>query len=1217
MQQGVVPKICLAFEMRSDQKDPDQSTFKVIPDQDFAHFNFYVTHIFGEELVRTWLPLWGATIKADPEAVTDKLFDSLYGPSENVSNPSTSHTALLTPLDNDLPDEAPKGRKRRLLGRVRKQMGDLCLFGGSPVDAMNHYRAAAEISRAVGDWEWVGSTLESMASAILSVRDANGATKLGTLEVLEITNRLSEARTFYSRRLPKAPYLEAANLIRNSNFWLQQDKRLDMAECLSKCHDIVESLDSTQNLLKIRLLSSIALIYRNANFPRKYAYYIQLICRLCMVGDVPSARSHQLLEQIAPEYDINANSLLPEEKTMFPVNGLGGPGTPHPLSSTSTQDQTSSSPSSLPNARPMPKTRREKMIASGPSWTKLQASILTLLIDLSFASGDTLQSIKYLVYMMREVAPKFLSPLYSSEPTILSPESTDWGMRLRQLSNTLPPPLDTHAGDPLRLGLGIVQRWQPLKDPSVYMHISRSVNDPLFLYRPNRKAKEAIAASANHVFAWEGATIQFEFALRTAALQKTILEDVRIEFVPIVLVTSEPRPGDVRMEVDWLPPLEVDAPPQTSAQIVIDPKETVSVKISSCIPAVRSKKSDNTASTSSNPSVASSKFSDVDPNDPANGNNTNLALDDALQRIADDPKCKILLAPKSLNYTLYNCAFSEPLLPMFETAPKQLLLGCLHYIRSVPTVSIEDAAHPWISYTAATRDAEPIIAVNARPGKSRERNNKSENQQEGNQTSTATQQTNGAGKSIHNLTVATSQLRGEAFSTKLTLKNESKFVVNDFGMTIQENGETVTPNNPSKVIAVPLTSIYETISKALPLMPGEEIQIILKFVAPSLGLVQVSFLMEYRNNRSAENMWRKVRMDYSFKVVESLTPLFLEVSSGLESSLDVLDRAMPHNVMIVSSDSNTLEWRAPTPGLVVDSENYFLLQIALQNKTMLSFHVVKDDQANSTMNSNHNSFVVDPWATKRFCLAFHRNTFVKLMHAKSRTLLSNAGPKAKLTAREAYRNACKQFLGEQMQFSWRSYGNRSGSIHFDPASLITESVLDALIPQRVTTVIHLESSKGEILKLQSSAETSGADAFVVQANTIYKLCAEIKFNGFSADSIANEVIADANNLANEISPNANSEQTDQAENTPNKTSLFSALVRALHLNNKERNVTLIGKSQNIALSPVSRPGQSCTVHIPILFHSVGIYSIVTRVHDKDTEALEDYWTRDISVVVTR
>ena len=492
-------------------------------------------------------------------------------------------------------------------------------------------------------------------------------------------------------------------------------------------------------------------------------------------------------------------------------------------------------------------------------------------------------------------------------------------------------------------------------------------------------------------------------------------------------------------------------------------------------------------------------------------------------------------------------------------------------------------------------------------------------------------------KSTVHLTIAISQLRGETFSTKLVLHNESVYPVDDFGLTIVENGETLSPTKLSQVLVGDTRKIYELIADSLPMLQGEKLEIPLQFVSPSLGLVQLSFQMEYRNNGSAENMWRKVKMDYSFKVVESLKPLQLDVSAGSELSLDVLDRAMPHSVIIVGDAGVTeLPTRsspptnsAPASGLgglplddLLDDEKYILLQLSLQNRTMLSFHVVKDDQATSSL-AQHNAFVLDPWATKLFCLAVHRQSFVVRMKAAARTLISTGAIKKGANASvAAYHLACREFLVKELKLSWLSYSNRSGLIHFDPA-LIDDGTLQKLFPQRVSSKLRMETAKGETMTASALPETPGIHSVVLQANQIYKLYAEVKNLNASIDDecldgeavVTTSAGADAHPpLDTTGSPVAT--PSTPAPRLPTLHSFFSAICRTHHLNNHTRSMSWIGKSQNIALPPLT-PGQSTSLHLPLLFHNPGIYTISTRVHDAATEDTDDYWSRDISIIVTR
>ena len=59
-------------------------------------------------------------------------------------------------------------RKRRY-GRLQKAMGDVALLAGSPVDAIEHYTTAMDLSKACGDVVWTGAALAGIANAKVSM----------------------------------------------------------------------------------------------------------------------------------------------------------------------------------------------------------------------------------------------------------------------------------------------------------------------------------------------------------------------------------------------------------------------------------------------------------------------------------------------------------------------------------------------------------------------------------------------------------------------------------------------------------------------------------------------------------------------------------------------------------------------------------------------------------------------------------------------------------------------------------------------------------------------------------------------------------------------------------------------------------------------------------------------------------------------------------------
>jgi hypothetical protein len=155
-----------------------------------------------------------------------------------------------------------------------------------------------------------------------------------------------------------------------------------------------------------------------------------------------------------------------------------------------------------------------------------------------------------------------------------------------------------------------------------------------------------------------------------------------------------------------------------------------------------------------------------------------------------------------------------------------------------------------------------------------------------------------------------------------------------------------------------------------------------------------------------------------------------------------------------------------------------------------------------------------------------------------------------------------------------------GTILFD-ANLIEDAILKKLRPQRVFTKTWMVDMKGSRI-LARPSEESRLPSVHLQSNQIYKLNTEVHC--------------------------LNSPRVD------NTSTYFSALCKTHHLNNQARNYSWIGKAQNIALPHIA-PGHSTSAQVPIVFHHPGVYTISVRVHDAHIESPEDYWSRDISIIV--
>ena len=59
--------------------------------------------------------------------------------------------------------------KKRCLGRIKKNLGDLSLLAGLPCDALTHYTAAIDVLKSVSDWLWLAAAIEGQCVASLAI----------------------------------------------------------------------------------------------------------------------------------------------------------------------------------------------------------------------------------------------------------------------------------------------------------------------------------------------------------------------------------------------------------------------------------------------------------------------------------------------------------------------------------------------------------------------------------------------------------------------------------------------------------------------------------------------------------------------------------------------------------------------------------------------------------------------------------------------------------------------------------------------------------------------------------------------------------------------------------------------------------------------------------------------------------------------------------------
>lgn len=184
--------------------------------------------------------------------------------------------------------------KRRIPGRLKKIVGDLCLQVCSPIDAIDNFTAAVSELRSQNDSMWLGSAYEGLAVSILQAmriklnleelfsRDlkplmAGGTTTLECAVYKLVEDRCNEAMQLYSRHSILA-FLEAECSMRLAKVFEEAG-----ASCVPESEQkVIEYLlrsvtaASINKQQQVDCLLEAALVCHRLKMRRKYAFFLFL-----------------------------------------------------------------------------------------------------------------------------------------------------------------------------------------------------------------------------------------------------------------------------------------------------------------------------------------------------------------------------------------------------------------------------------------------------------------------------------------------------------------------------------------------------------------------------------------------------------------------------------------------------------------------------------------------------------------------------------------------------------------------------------------------------------------------------------------------------------------------------------------------------------------------------------------------------------------------------
>lgn len=250
-----------------------------------------------------------------------------------------------------------------------------------------------------------------------------------------------------------------------------------------------------------------------------------------------------------------------------------------------------------------------------------------------------------LVYILREIIPKLPPPSDEENNSALAAiKSIKWIQVFKSCGSALNPIYDSNPYDQFKTGLGIFQDALPIEDPSITVKVSKFINDPMFLYRPNREAK---LEQDSECFAWAGNTSYFEVYLNNALGDTLVIESATLQLRTLELIPNNRKTFDI----EWNPDVEVVDLAQPLSRITLVKNVVFNLPVK--IPKVKRRK-------------------------PASKG----AL--------------LFLVPERFIYTTFNCHFSEKIFEIDAVNMTYILTRAFKYIDVVPTLCLQEKFHSWL-----------------------------------------------------------------------------------------------------------------------------------------------------------------------------------------------------------------------------------------------------------------------------------------------------------------------------------------------------------------------------------------------------------------------------------------------------------------------------------------------------------------------------------------
>ena len=281
--------------------------------------DWFTAHSHKSRLLQYQGTSYHAALNADIQDFISSLFWLLEKQRVEATRDTGDRTPLLcAPFERkDFVglDMESRNNRKRVVGRLKKHLGDLSLQAGLLAEAWNYYQVAADVLKPANDWLWLGASLEGLCAVSVCLQDQQSrGVSVGSrgLSDHDMVEKYREAVIHYGK-YKHAGIIETEASIKAVLVLIDQGNYLLAAEFLQNIVFINLQMNDAEKIARFLALSDL---YQQIGFSRKSAFYKRVAAMRCVAPQNPShdwSACYQLMLSAVPGYGINLSSVSPPE----------------------------------------------------------------------------------------------------------------------------------------------------------------------------------------------------------------------------------------------------------------------------------------------------------------------------------------------------------------------------------------------------------------------------------------------------------------------------------------------------------------------------------------------------------------------------------------------------------------------------------------------------------------------------------------------------------------------------------------------------------------------------------------------------------------------------------------------------------------------------------------------------------------------------------------